>query len=203
MSKNGYDFNTSSTLRKRAERFLGEKRWDDHFDSSVPQTEQERLIHELQVQQVHLELQNEELRRTQQDLELIHEKYVDLYDFAPVGFFTLDSQSVILDANLTGTAFLGLDKNQIINQPLTRFILPEDEGVFSRCYQNLFESSFQCLRTCKIRMQNSDGVPFYALLECALTKDASGNYTQVRAAMLDISELDAYRNHLEDLVQNR
>ena len=89
-----------------------------------PQTETEtqRLLHELQVHQIELEMQNAELRQAQEQLELSRNKHVELYDFAPIGFFSLDPCGLIREVNLQGATLLGVERQRLVNRPLTDFI---------------------------------------------------------------------------------
>ena len=73
-------------------------------------------------------MQNEELRRTQEELEASRARYFDLYDLAPVGYFTLSEQGLILEANLTAARLLGVARGALVKQPLSRFILPGGPG---------------------------------------------------------------------------
>src|SRR3954467_6388811 len=91
-----------------------------------PAAEAERLIHELQVHQIELEMQNRELREAQHALEESRSRYADLYDFAPVGYCTLDAQGQILEANLSLTTLVGQQRNGFQGQPLARFVRAED-----------------------------------------------------------------------------
>jgi PAS domain-containing protein len=91
-----------------------------------------QVLHELRVHQIELEMQNEELRRAQEELEASRERYFDLYDLAPVGYFTLGEPGLILQANLTAAALLGVTRDALVKQPLTRFILREDQDIFYR-----------------------------------------------------------------------
>lgn len=84
------------------------------------------LAHELHVHQVELEMQNEELRRTQAELAAARDRYLDLFDFAPVGYFTLDKDGVILECNLTGAEMLGARRNGLKGSRLSRFIVASD-----------------------------------------------------------------------------
>ncbi|MES2839622.1 MAG: PAS domain S-box protein [Pseudomonadota bacterium] len=84
------------------------------------------LAHELRVHQIELEQQNEELQRTQSDLALAHDRYRDLYDFAPVGYCTLDEQGCILKINLTGAGLLGQPRAALLGKPLARFVSQND-----------------------------------------------------------------------------
>ena len=86
----------------------------------------ERLLHELQVHQVELEMQNEELQRAHAALEESRDKYLDLYDFAPVGYFTLTRTGRVVEANLAGATLLGVARPKLVGRGLGRFIVPED-----------------------------------------------------------------------------
>jgi two-component system, cell cycle sensor histidine kinase and response regulator CckA len=99
-----------------------------------------RLIHELQVHKIELELQNEELRRAQGELEASRARYFDLYDLAPVGYFSLGEQGLILEANLAGAGLLGLARRDLIHQPISRYIFPEDQDVYYRHRRQLLET---------------------------------------------------------------
>ena len=86
-----------------------------------------RLLHELQVYQVELELQNEELRRAREELEASRDKYAELYDFAPVGYFAFDPHGVIREVNLAGAQLLGIERKLLANKPFSSFIA-DDTG---------------------------------------------------------------------------
>src|SRR5476649_1995323 len=92
----------------------------------LPRTEADtnRLLHELQVHQLELEMQNVELQAARDKVETLLETYLDLYDFAPVGYFSIDEQGTILEVNLTGAALLGVERSRLINQRLRGFIDP-------------------------------------------------------------------------------
>src|ERR1039457_2143095 len=86
------------------------------------EADSQRLLHELQVHHVELEMQNAELQEARDRLEALLEKYTDLYDFAPVGHFSLDEAGRILEVNLTGAALLVVARSRLINRSLTRFV---------------------------------------------------------------------------------
>ena len=109
----------AAELRKRAEEILAEK--PGAFRALAP-ADVQKLIHELNVYQIELELQNEELRRTQLELQEARDKYLNLYDFAPTGYFTLDHNNLIVDVNLAGRELLGSEKHRLIGTQFTSSI---------------------------------------------------------------------------------
>lgn len=90
----------------------------------TPWTEEQtlRLVHELEAHQIELEMQNKELRRAQEELELSRNKYAELYDFAPVGYFTFDTDGLIKEVNLAGAQLLGIERRLLANKPFNSFI---------------------------------------------------------------------------------
>lgn len=108
------------TLRKQAEKVLR----DMQYESLPP--EDAKLLHELRVHQIELQMQNDELRSIQDELELSRERYFELYDLAPVGYLTISPGGMILETNLTAASMLGMDKNELLNREFHRFICPED-----------------------------------------------------------------------------
>ena len=82
------------------------------------------LLHELQVYQVELELQDEELRRSREELEATLLRQTQLYDFAPVGFFTVDRSTALRELNLTAASMLGSDRDQLLGRTLDSFLTP-------------------------------------------------------------------------------
>jgi len=93
-------------------------------------TERERLLHELQVQKVELEMQNRELRETQNALEDSRNRYADLYDFAPIAYFTLDERGVVCEVNLTGATMVGRERAPLLGRPFLSLVETEDSGLF-------------------------------------------------------------------------
>lgn len=102
------------------------------------QSEILRLLQELQLQRVELEMQNEELRRAVEEAEEIKERYVDLYEFAPVGYFTVDANTRIVKANLTGTLLLGEERAALLGRPFTRWIRQSEKILFHTFLQGSF-----------------------------------------------------------------
>ncbi len=153
-----------------------------------------RLIHELQVHKIELELQNEELRRAQGELEASRARYFDLYDLAPVGYFSLSEQGLILEANLTGAGLLGLARPDLTNQPLSHYIFPEDQDIYYRHRRQLLETGTS--RECEIRMLRTDAAPFWARLESVVSRDGESGDCVCRVV---VSDIDARRQAEENL----
>ena len=130
------------------------------------------LIHELQVHQVELEMQNEELRQAQQALERSRDRYSDLYEFAPVGYLTLDRKGTVLEANLTLATLLGVERVALIEGPLSRFIVSEDQDVYYHHRRRLFET--QQPQSCELRMVRGDGSRFWVQIEAQAALDSEG-----------------------------
>ena len=175
-----------SDLRKRAEKALQERRPDNLESTELSKEEMHSLIHELQVHQIELEMQNEELCRLQNEIEESRNKYSHLYDFAPVGYFTVKRHGVIEQANLTGAALLGIDRQFLIGKPLTRFITSEDQDTFYLHHLQVLKKKGN--HTCEIKMMNFDKIPFYAQLESIAVRGEDENATKLRTAITDITD---------------
>jgi PAS domain S-box-containing protein len=117
-------------------------------------------------------MQNDELRRAQQELDATRARYFDLYDLAPVGYCTLSEQGIILEANLTAARFLGVDRSALVKQPISRFILKQDHDTFYLYRKHLLETGEP--QTCELRMVKQDGKPFYVYLTASTVEDADG-----------------------------
>ena len=110
-----------------------------------------KVIHELRVHQIELEMQNEELRRTQSSLADSQARYFDLYDLAPVGYLSISGKGLILEANLSFSTLVGLDRRVLLRQPLSRFICPEDHGKYYLHRKLLFETGEA--QVCELRLE--------------------------------------------------
>ena len=114
---------TATELRRRAEARLSEK--GTAADRPIKEADLQRLLHELQVHQIELEMQNEELQRAHAEVETLLMKYTALYDFAPTGYFTLDREGTIRGLNLAGASLLGTERSKLLNR---RFDLSDCRG---------------------------------------------------------------------------
>ncbi len=160
----------AQALRRQAEERSGTM---EKLDPEALSTEETRLLlHELRVHQIELEMQNEELRRGQQELEASQSRYRDLYDFAPVGYCTLSEKGLILEANLTAASLLGVNRGAVIQQPITRFILADDQDIYYRHRKQLFETGAP--QVCEMRMLRRDSAPFWARVEGSAARHTDG-----------------------------
>ena len=115
----------------------------------------ERLIHELEVHQIELELQNEELRNAQAVIEESRSRYAELYDFAPIGYFTFDREGVIKEVNLAGAKFLDIPRSSLINKPFSAFIDPECLDMFYSHRRKVFSSDAK--QICELKLLEKMG----------------------------------------------
>jgi PAS domain S-box-containing protein len=156
----------------------------------------QQLIHELEVHQIELEMQNEELRNTQENLIASRDQYHALYDFAPVGYFTLDEKARIRQVNLTGADLLGIQRRALINTKFSRFISPEfQDGFYFHC-KRIFESAIK--QTCDLKLVTADGTLFDARLDSIAVKDKVTELIQFRTAVTDITERVQAKELLQD-----
>ena len=146
-----------------------------------------RLVHELRVHQIELKMQNEELVRAQADLNATRERYFDLYNLAPVGYFIVSHEGRILDANLTGVILLGVPRAALIKQPVAKFIFKEDQDVYYLHRRELLATGKA--HACELRMVKADGTAFWVRLT-ATTQDPSGQGGALasRVVLSDIGE---------------
>ena len=142
------------------------------------------MLHELRVHQIELEMQNEELRRTQTRLDEARARYFDLYELAPLGYFTLDELGVILEANLYAASRLGVSRAALVQQPFSRFIFREDQDTFYLQRRKLLEIG--SAESWDLRMVRQDGNPFWAHLDVAAAWEAEGPPV-LRVTMSDLS----------------
>jgi two-component system cell cycle sensor histidine kinase/response regulator CckA len=186
-------------LRQRAEQVAraGAARIPENLEGLSPEATR-RILHELAVHQVELEMQNEELRRAQEQLENSRARYFDLYDLAPVGYVTLSEQGLILETNLTFATLLGVTRGELVKQPLTRFILPEDQDIHYRHRKQLLETGAP--QVFEVRMSRKEADPFWARLETTAALDDEG-IPVCRVVVSDITEhqrIDAEKAELEE-----
>jgi len=171
-----------SDLRLRAEEML--RKQLGALDK-IPPAEVQSLVHELRVHQIELEMQNDELRRTQQELEASREKYFDLYDLAPVGYVSINENGIILESNLTAAFMLSQERSYLVGQLFTRLIFREDQNIYYGCHKQLVETREN--KICRIRMVKKDGNPLWVRINISIAQGIDGS-TRFLAVIIDISE---------------
>jgi len=176
----------TSQLRRLAEEKAGNL--EKLQPESLSPEETKNMLHELQVHQIELEIQNEELRSAQSELEASKSRYFDLYNLAPVGYLTINEKGLILEANLTTETQFLVNRSFLINQPFSNLIFKEDHDVFYRHKKQLFETGEH--QTCELRMLRHDKTTFWALLEGLLSKDNE----QQKVCRVVISDISKQKN---------
>ena len=173
-------------LRKQAEEALAEQsaaQSPEQFEPLSPKAMRQTL-HELRVHQIELEMQNEDLRRTQAELDATRARYFDLYDLAPVSYVTISEKGLFLEANLTVTSLLGVARSELVMKPIWQFILKEDQDIYYLHSKELFETRTQ--RVCELRMVKKDKTIFWARMEATVARNLD-NTLLCRAVISDIS----------------
>ncbi|HQP26825.1 MAG TPA: PAS domain S-box protein, partial [Candidatus Syntrophosphaera sp.] len=177
-----------AALRKKADKIARKADTHDNIDTMSPE-ERRILLHELRVHQIELEMQNEELRRAQEQLDTERARYFDLYDLAPIGYLTVSEQGLILEANLTAASLLGVSRSTLHKALMTRFIIKEDQDNYYHHRKKLFDTGQ--LQKCELRMVKKDGTVFWAQLMATTAQNEEGKAI-CRILISDISEHNQY-----------
>jgi PAS domain S-box-containing protein len=168
-------------------------------------TSARKVFHELQVHQIELEMQNEELKRVQVALEESRDKYLDLYDFAPVGYFTLTRAGQIAEVNLAGAALLGVGRPKLVRCGLGRFVVPHDRDQWDQHLVSVLHSDEK--QTCELSLKREDGSTFDAHLDSIrLVRPVQeavdgGTGLVIRVAMSDITQLKRVEALMEEIAR--
>ena len=156
----------------------------DNISGLSPEDVQ-KLVHQLQVHQIELEMQNEELRQAQLALEESRDRYLDLYDYAPVGYFTLDKNALVLEANLSGAGLLGMERGSLIGKPFTSFVHKETQDTFYFHRNQVLQTGTRHM--CEIKLVKPNGSWFHAQLESVGIADSHGELSRLRTLITDIT----------------
>ncbi|OUD12393.1 PAS domain S-box protein [Thioflexithrix psekupsensis] len=176
-----------SRLRQHAEAKL-EQHYDTELTAPTMEADKDHLIHELQVHQIELEMQNEELLRTQRALEEAYQRYSDLYDFAPVGYLTLDPQFNITQINLTGAELLGDSRTNLLKSSFYQFIHRHAYNYFQNYHHRLLENKTPSDH-CELQIKRRYADFFYAELQSSPVHDShdESELKEWRVIIIDIS----------------
>jgi len=174
---------TKFQIRQQAEEILRNRSEDS---TSLSLLDTQHLLHELQVHQIELEMQNDELRKKNEEYLTLHKKYVELYDFAPSGYCTLDQKGQILKANLTFAKQLGVERNYLINTLFYHYLVKEERDLLYLHLKKLFQTEVQT--NCEIRLVKQNGCQFHAHLESIIVRNSVDNISVIYTSIMDITE---------------
>jgi PAS domain S-box-containing protein len=187
MKKNSTTSASATALRRQAEvrmRKMG-KVHSSKAGKSRESINAERLPHELQVYQVELEMQNAALQEARNRMEAQLEKYTELYDFAPVGYFSLDKQGSILEVNLTGGALLGVERSRLIGRSFPLFVASASQPTFRAFLERVFAGNGK--HVCEAALLTKGAAPFWASFHAASAISLDSSQRLVRLAVSDIT----------------
>jgi PAS domain S-box-containing protein len=169
MKKKKSESQQARALRQRAEKSLHSRRPEAE---ELAAAELPNLLHELRVHQIELEMQNEALRQSQVDLEASRARYADLYDFAPVGYLTLDEAGLILEANLTAAQQLGIPRSLLLNRPFPVLAAREDRANLRRHIKEVYQN--QKRQSTEIRLALKERGEFFVLVDSIFIQNPAG-----------------------------
>jgi PAS domain S-box-containing protein len=164
-------------LRRQAEARFRARRADGNAGDPNIAPENQRLVHELQVHQIELEMQNEELERSRSEVEEGLARYTDLYEFAPVGYMTLNREGEIRQVNLTGARLLGLDRSHLVGKRLATLVDADSRPAFNTFFTKVFETGSK--ESCEVVVRPELASPF--AVEFSATSAAGGQECRVVA----------------------
>ena len=172
-----------NALRRRAEAQLRVTKRDV---AAMPTTDVQQLVYELQVHSVELEMQNEELRRAQAELEATRDRYIALYEGAPIGYLTLGPKGMILGANLPACALIGINRKDLLGKPALRYVAAKDHVAFLRHLRKTFDSEIS--HVCEVDLVRQHDAPISVQFESVAVQDEAGQYTRILTALENIME---------------
>ena len=173
----------ANSMRSRVEKFL-KNNPEPMVEASAMSPE--RLIEELHIHQIELEMQNEDLRLARANAERIQAKYIDLYEFAPVGYLTLGESEKIVEANLTAAKLLGVEKSHILHRKFTDFVDPEFQDILYFYLAKVRKSKVH--EACELRLKKCGEKPFFALLESVAICNEESRRSEIRISFSNINE---------------
>lgn len=172
-NSNPTSINSGLALRQRAEALFRKKATLSQKQLGEPSLEEtQRILYELQVHQIELEMQNEELRRTQAALDCSYLRYFDLYNLAPVGYCTVSEQGLIMQTNIAAATMLGMLRAEMVKQPIARFIFQDDQDIHYLNRKQLMATGEP--QSYELRMIKKDGLPFWVHLAGTVARGVDG-----------------------------
>jgi len=196
--------NQAVDLRREAEKIVRESAdLSPENLLTLSHEETRHALHELRVHQIELEMQNKELRQTQEKLDAARARYFDLYDLAPVGYVTLSQKGTVIEANLTAATLLEVTRGALVKAPFSSFIIKEDQDIYFQFRKQLFETGKP--QVCELRMVKKESPAFLAFLEATVAQGLATGESVGRVMMSDITELKRKEanNLLEQMVEKQ
>ncbi len=187
-----------TSVRQRAEHRLQHQAMASAVDpAAMAPADVRQLLHELHVHQIELEMQNEELREAQGTLDIVRERYFDLYDLAPVGYCTVSEQGLVMQANLTAAGLLGIARSGLLSQAFWRLIQNDDQDTYYLRRKLLLETGMP--QSFELRLLGKDGAVFWAGVTMTIARDQDGvaEYRVVFVNIAERKEADAQRGLLD------
>ena len=154
--------------------------------ATLPEVDAQRLIHELQVHQIELEMQNEELQRTRAEVETALQRYSEVYDFAPVGYLLLDHLGVILQANLTGANMLEVHRADLVGRRLAVYLAEAERAALNAFVARVFATHTK--QACEVALNQAERGERSNCLFVRLEGSLSFNGRECRVTMIDVTE---------------
>ncbi len=161
------DFTNARKMRKEAEKQLNEKHRENA--EALRDADVKKLVHELQVHQIELEMQNEELQKAYETAETALKKYTMLFDLAPLGYFSLDADGTICDLNFTGADMLGERRFSLINSNFKLFVAQDSMPVFNSFFKKVYTSNAK--ESCKVMLGYENKKLSHVYIEGVVTED--------------------------------
>ncbi|MDO9510890.1 MAG: PAS domain-containing protein [Bacteroidales bacterium] len=165
MTTEELDFTNAKMLRKKAEELLEKKQ--NKKGKKIIEADIKKLVHELQVHQIELEMQNEELRQAYETTEQALKKYTMLYDYSPMGYFTLDQDGVIHDLNFSGAEMLHEKRFSLINVNIKLFIYEDSKPIFNNFLSKVYSSNEK--ESCEVMLGYENNQLCYTYIEGIVT----------------------------------
>ncbi len=175
-----------SNLRIRAEALVHEHLRTDSAAAGKNDLELKRLLHEIEVHAVELELQNEELKKTRDQLEGIRDHYRDLYDFAPVAYFNLAENGLIQEANIAALKLLNLPREKVFRQGFLSFVLEDSRGIYLNSMRSVRHNDH--LEPVVVQLQPRDKPAIHTQIDITKTTNKKETEAEFRLVVSDISE---------------
>ncbi len=164
--KKAKDKSEKNHLREDAEKLL--KKQFEKNDINLAEADLRKLLHEIEVHQIELELQNDELIAAREEAQLLKEKYIELYDFAPIGYFTLSKKGDIIGLNLQGAKLLGKHRKHLINSSFTLFVSRPARPAYLKMLEKVVSNSTK--ESCEVILDIDNKELSYLLLSCTYSE---------------------------------